>query len=432
MKDQQNINCDLLIIGAGFAGMVAAARAAHLGLKTVQVGNSSNLFLVSGLFDLLGVYPIDTGQIIDAPGTGFKTLRKDTPLHPYSTTDYNQVLESFDFLKKFLAAAGLEYHSNRDKNHLVLTAAGTFKPSFMVPKTFLKGCDIKQGAKRLLLVDFKGFREFSAKQIAIVLKNSCTNLKISTLTIEIPISKTIAAIPLANLFEDDQFLNYLSKEILPFSKQVDLVGLPCVCGVKESLGTMRKLEEMTGLDCFEIPGLPPSIPGLRLKNAFEKQLSQKGVTALNYSNIKFDQFRENQFIFHAPNQAPNQDRHTQITSRGVVLGSGRFHGGGLHATRKGISETIFNLPVYQPAKRDLWHNLNFFNPKGHGINLAGLETDPAFRPLNRNRKPLFKALYAVGSILAHNDFARLKSGSGVSCVSAFTAVNHFYTLSGQQ
>ncbi len=426
MKDKQNITCDLLIIGAGFAGMVAAARASSLGLNTVQVGNSSNLFLVSGLFDFLGVYPIASGQVLGSPRAGFEKLRNDSPFHPYSKTGFKKVLESFDFLKSFLSSAGLDYQSNQD-NYSVLTAAGTFKPSFMVPKTFSKGCDINQGAKRLLLVDFKGLREFSAKQIANVIQDTCSQApisgSISTLTIEIPeISGTLNPIQMANLFEDDQFLNYLSKKIMPFSKKTDLVGLPAVCGLNNSFATMEKLEEMTGLDCFEIPGMPPSLPGLRLKNAFEKQLVHNQVTFLNNSKIQSHGIQNDQFVLNAATQ--NMD--TQITTKGVILASGRFQGGGLHAKREAITETIFNLLVCQPEKRNQWYHLNFFNPKGHAINQAGIETDHTFRPVNKDKTPVFNRLYAAGSILAHNDWVRLKSGSGVSCVSAFTAVNAFY------
>ncbi len=132
--------------------------------------------------------------------------------------------------------------------------------------------------------------------------------------------------------------------------------------------------------------------------------------------------KDNQFILNAATQNMN----TRITTKGVVLASGRFPGGGLHAQREMITETVFNLPVCQPEKRSQWYQLKFFNPNGHCINKAGIETDDAFKPVDKSKTPIFKNLYAVGSILAHNDWVRLKSGSGVSCVSAVTAVNDFY------
>jgi len=421
MKDRQDITCDLVIIGAGFAGMVAAARASSLGLQTVQVGSSSNLFLISGLLDLLGVYPIASGHALKTHTKGLERLGADMPEHPYSKITYQTIMDSFNFLKSFLKSAGLSYRSDRNENCFALTAAGTFKPSFMVPETFSKGCTIQQEAKRLLFIDFKGLREFSAKQLVSVTHDTC--LETAALTIDIPgLAGSLNPNQLANLFEDTQFVKHLAEKILPFSQQTDLVGLPAVCGLSNSLETIRMLEKLTGLGCFEIPGLPPSIPGLRLKNAFEKQLSQQNVIFLSNSKITAHAVEGHQFVL----TATNQNMNIQIKAKGVILATGRFFGGGLHAGREGVCETLFGLPVYQPEQRSQWHHLNFFNLKGHSINTAGLETDGVFRPLDRNIRPAFDTLYAVGSILAHNDWIRLKSGSGVSCVTAYTAVNHFY------
>ncbi|MBU1340247.1 MAG: glycerol-3-phosphate dehydrogenase subunit GlpB [Proteobacteria bacterium] len=421
MKDKQNITCDLLIIGAGFAGMVAAACSSSLGLNTVQVGNSSELFLASGLFDLLGVYPTDPSSIIKNPGEGLKKLQADIPDHPYSKTSYENIIKSFEFLKQFLESAGLKYHSSGNKNTFILTSAGTFKPTFMVPQTFVKGCQIKEARKRVLFVNFKGLREFSAKQIANVIHN--TGIDTSILTIELPDTYGgLNPVQLAGLFEDSEFLDFFSKKIIPFSDKTDLVGIPAVCGIHKSLDILTTLEKMTGLDFFEIPGLPPSVPGLRLKNAFEKKLSQNNVIFLSNSKITAHTFEDHHFIL----TAANQNTKFTITAKGVILATGRFPGGGLHAKRDQITETVFNLPVYQPEQRNLWHKLNFFDPKGHSINTAGLETDASYRPVDTNRNPIFENLYAIGTLLAHNDWVRLKSGSGVSCVTACTAVNDFY------
>jgi len=185
---------------------------------------------------------------------------------------------------------------------------------------------------------------------------------------------------------------------------------------------MKTLEKETGLGFFEIPGLPPSIPGLRLKHAFEKKLSQQHVTFLSKAVIKSSHFENHRFTV----EAENQNMINRIQAKGVILATGRFSGGGLHAKRDVIHETVFNLPVFQPEHRNKWHQLDFFDQKGHMINQAGLEPDSFFRPVDSADNPAFQHLYAIGSILAHNDWVRLKCGSGVSSVSAFTAVNHFY------
>jgi glycerol-3-phosphate dehydrogenase subunit B len=114
-----------------------------------------------------------------------------------------------------------------------------------------------------------------------------------------------------------------------------------------------------------------------------------------------------------------------VQSRGVVLASGRFIGGGLHADRKRIRETIFDLPVCQPTDRTKWHRRDFLDPRGHPINEAGLETDDDFRPLNGSGRPAFKTLFAAGSILAHQDWIRTKCGAGLAIATAYGAINSF-------
>lgn len=426
MKIRKNKTCDVLVVGAGLAGMTAAARASSLGLKTIQAGNASALFFASGLFDLLGVYPIDSGVPLTDPWTAIKTLQNDHTEHPYSKVTPTRIRESFQFLLDFLKSAGLDYYlpDHLDKlktNTTILTSVGTVKPTFIVPETISKGCDIHTRHQNCLILDFKGLRGFSAKQAASGLKTNPGESFIRT--IECPETKSgLTPVHLAGLFETKPFIQLLSDQIRVFSGKADNVGIPAVCGVHNSLDIMNDLEHQTGMKLFEIPGMPPSIPGLRLKNAFEKGLSRAGVTFLSHSKIKFNAMDKDRFTL----TAVNDNFETRITAQCVILATGRFPGGGLFAKRNRILETVFDLPVFQPENREQWHQLNFFDPKGHPINQAGLETDDTFRPLDKTGGPAHENLYAAGSILAHNDWVRLKSGAGVSCVSAYTAVNSFY------
>jgi glycerol-3-phosphate dehydrogenase subunit B len=421
MNNQEQIKCDLLVIGRGFAGMAAVAKASALGLKTVQAGSSSSFFLSSGLIDVLGVYPANKAKILQTPEQGLTKIRTDNPNHPYSKISDEKIFESLTFLDDFLKDAGLLYQTKNRNNSFILTAAGTFKPSYMVPKTFLNGCAKNLNGKRVLFVDFKGLKGYSARQIANVVHKICPQS--SSLTIEVPnLSGDLAPMALANLFEDDHFLKMIAKKIQSKMENVDLVGFPATCGIHDSFNIVEKLEKLIGCPCFEIPGLPPSIPGLRLKNAFEKKISQHDVIVLNKAKIKFDSFKDHTFFM----TAVNQNMTTSIQASGVILATGHFQGGGLHADRRVIEETVFNLPVFQPEQRSHWCDLNFFNPDGHAINQAGIETNEMFQPIDKKNNPQYEHLYAAGLILAHNDWVRLKSGSGVSCASAVTAVEHFY------
>lgn len=423
-ENQEHISCDVLIIGAGFAGMAACARASELGLKTIMAGNSSQLYFASGLFDFLGVYPLDPGTLLTNPEAGLEFLKKEIPDHPYSKTGLKSILKSFDFITDYLKSAGLEYETSKGRNISVLTAAGTFKPTFLVPET-IKKCQMINKSKNLLIIDFKGLTGFSAKQIAAPLKGKLNS--VHTLSIELAPDKTVLhPMHIASMFENNDFLKKIAKKISNCGYKADLLGMPAVCGINKSIDILTKLEKMTNLDIFEIPMMPPSIPGLRLKDAFERQFAKQfknnRVQFLSQAKIKSEIINENDFILNAV----NQNMETRIKAKYVVLASGRFQSGGLYAHRKQILETVFNLPIHQPAHRNLWHHRNLFEKQGHLINTSGIETDNVFRPVDSDGSIFHKNLYAAGTILAHNDWARLKSGSGVSALSAFTAVNDFY------
>ena len=62
MAQSETIHCQLMVIGAGMAGMAAALFAARRRVSTVQVGLPAEIIYASGLIDLLGVHPIEKGR----------------------------------------------------------------------------------------------------------------------------------------------------------------------------------------------------------------------------------------------------------------------------------------------------------------------------------------------------------------------------------
>jgi glycerol-3-phosphate dehydrogenase subunit B len=113
----------------------------------------------------------------------------------------------------------------------------------------------------------------------------------------------------------------------------------------------------------------------------------------------------------------------RVSARAVVLATGRFTGRGLTADRGQVHESILGLPVHQPSSREAWHQHDFLDPSGHAINRAGLRVDDAWRPLDAGGKPAWPRLFAVGSILAHQDWMRSKCGSGLAIATAWAAMD---------
>ena len=181
------------------------------------------------------------------------------------------------------------------------------------------------------------------------------------------------------------------------------------------------MEKALGTTVFEIPTLAPSVTGMRTKEAYIGHLRNTGVRHFPVA-VKDIQTGENGgFRFEVTEGFQN----FEINAERMILATGRFLGKGLGVNDVGvIKEMLFDLPVTQADHRSQWFDRDFFNKKGHAVNRAGVETDAVFRPLKGDRKPFNDGLYAAGSVLAHQDWKREKSGAGISIVSAYKAVAH--------
>ncbi|MCG8618599.1 MAG: glycerol-3-phosphate dehydrogenase subunit GlpB [Desulfobacterales bacterium] len=418
--------CDLLIIGAGLAGMTAAARASENGLSCVVAGNPSSLMFSSGLMDYLGVYPAGSGQVLGSPEAGLSELTRDLPGHAYAFTGHDAVLESFEFIRGVLAEAGLTYTMNGE-NQTFLTSMGTVKPSYMVPETMAAGVLNERTDQRLLVAGIQGLQGFSPVQVA---EGASERFReAGAVQTGLPgIQSVVPPQALAEMMSTPDIQNMFIDQVRPHAKSADLCGVPAVMGGLDCGAVVSRLRDELGLPVFEIPGGPPSIPGLRLKQAFEGLLAARNIPFLSNMQMADPVFDGKCFTLGC-DQGPDE---VTVRARGVVLASGRFFGNGLHARRERVVETLFRLDVLQPKGRNLWHDNRFLAPEGHRINKAGIRTDERFRPLDERDRPVYDNLYAVGSILAWNDWARLKSGSGAALVSACRAVDAFTESTGDR
>jgi glycerol-3-phosphate dehydrogenase subunit B len=206
--------------------------------------------------------------------------------------------------------------------------------------------------------------------------------------------------------------------IKPLLGDARVVGLPAVLGLGRSREVHAAFEAGLGVPVFEIPTMPTSVPGLRLLGALEAVVSARGVRRRQQAGVRALTWDGGMAILDLEG-VPGGER---VSASAVVLATGRFSGRGLTADRQCVRESILGLPVHQPASRDAWHQRNFLDPAGHAINHAGLRIDDAWRPLDASGKPAWPRLFAIGSILAHQDWMRSKCGSGLAIATAWAAV----------
>ena len=412
------IHCDLMVIGAGTAGMAAAGFAARHGLTTVGAGAAGEIIYASGCIDVLGVHPTDPPRPWADPWAGIEALRADQPDHPYAKIPIAAVKAAVTDFVSELTAAGLPYRIEDDRNTWVLTPAGTRRPTYAVPASLWAGAEALDRGAPCLIVGIEGLKRFSAEGIAAV-----SGPSLRAARIRLPdFQGEVYAEPLARFLETDPGRSVLAEAVRPHLGEAEAVGFPAVLGVGRVAAVTADLSDRLGRPVFEIPTLPPSVTGLRLREALFRMAPQWGVRPLYplmieprprvTANGGFDLTADGGL------RGP-----IRIRAKAVILATGRFVGGGLRADRGRIREPLFDLPVRAPDARSDWHRIDFFDSRGHPVNRGGLTVDATFRPVDETGRPVYDRLFAAGAILAHGDWTRTKCGSGMAIATAWAAVS---------
>ncbi len=419
MDNLKTIETDMMVIGSGMAGMAASLFAAQSGIDTVQVGITGEINFASGLIDLLGVHPVDKGTRLANPWEGIEQLVKDEPLHPYGLMTHAEIEAAMTQCLSFLDQVGLPYRSNGRSNSELVMPVGTVKTTYAVPHSMFAGVEALASQTPTLLVDFLGLKGFSARQILETIGTAWPALKMTR--IAFPNAKgELYAEHAARTLEVAANRKALADAIEPHLGTAQAVGMPAVLGIYRTQEILADLQKQLAIPVFEVPTMVPAITGLRLREAFEQHLPKMGVRAFYQQKVlEAEVLSDGGFQFLVGNQMPEM----RVRAQKTILASGRFFGKGLCANRARIRETIFNLPVDQPDERVLWHHKDLLHAQGHPINRAGVRVDAQFRPTDAAGSVIHDRLYAVGSILAHQDWVRQKCGSGLSIATAYGAVS---------
>lgn len=439
---EPDCSCDLMVVGAGMAGMAAALFASSRGLSVAQAGALGGIDFSTGMLDLLGMHPVEELHAVDNPWQGLEALRRDEPHHPYGLVPDADVRAAFEDFTAFLAEAGLPYDGYADRNARVLTCLGTVKPTYRAPHSMWPGVQAMERKLPCLIIDFIGLKGFSGRQIVEVRGPEWPGLR----SVRIPFPGCAGELypeHLAWSLTEMDVVDWLAESVAEHVQDAQAVGFPAVLGPyaapastassTASVGAassglydvIARLRERLGVEVFEIPTMPPSIAGLRLRAAFETFLPGRGVRIYPQKRVaEWERTDNGGFRFHIAG-AGEGDIEAVVEARGAILAGGRFFGKGLTADRHAVHEPLFGLPVLQPKHRDEWHREDFFDARGHPLNRTGVEVDARLRPLSENGHPAFPNLFAAGSILANQDWMRAKCGAGLAIATAYAAVQSY-------
>lgn len=416
---------DVLVIGMGLSGLSAAWRASQRGkrVKVIAKGGGA-LFWQTGCIDVLGYLPRDFERLVESPLQAIQELSVLSPRHPYSLLGFQQLDAALKSFQDLCASYELPYSGSLEKNWYLPSATGALRPTCLAPFSMVTG-DLNNH-QPMLIVGIQGFPDFYAHWIAANLSKQ--GIPSQAVILELPALKKktfITSRVLAESFDQSDFLEEFIQIMQAQLKREDpqhaaRIGFPAILGLKNHTKVMRRLQESLSAEIFEIPTLPPSIPGMRLHRLLIHAIQAKGGRVYDGMQVIKAEFTSDHHVEKVFSEAAARQKPHQAAE--FILATGGLLGGGFAASYSdGIHEQVFNLPVDAPVDRNLWFAPNFLSSRPHPIFTCGLEVDQDLRPLGNNQKERVNNLRIVGTNLAGGDFIRQRAMEGVALLSGYLA-----------
>lgn len=131
---------NVIVVGAGFSGLVAAAKAAEMGKKVLIISKGQgDVNLTSGCIDILGCLPNSNRICSVHTDRNLQLLVEQFPEHPYAKVGLGAVQESINYFLQLTKELGYPYQGDMKTNYLLPTTFGTVRPTGLVPATMDKG-----------------------------------------------------------------------------------------------------------------------------------------------------------------------------------------------------------------------------------------------------------------------------------------------------
>ena len=408
----------IVVVGAGLAGLVAAIRLAREGMQvSVVARGAGSLHLSPGTLDVLGYDPDPVASPRDALAA-FIAARPD---HPYATLAPH-LEESIAWFREVVPAMRIE--GGLDRNMLLPSAIGVPRPTAFAPAAIAAG-DLS-AIRRVAVVGFHPLKDFFPRLLAENLSRSALpgGASVEARPIDLTVSPRpgradVGGPVYARAFDEPDFRARMADALRVRIEAGEHVALPAIVGMRHAGEAWDDLRERLGAPVFEIPTLPPSVPGMRLQHELLNAFAAAGgrlVLGPTAVGCESGGGRLTAIVVR------DAVRERAISADAVVLATGGFSAGGLELDSFGaLRETVLGLAVTGPPEgtprlspRQLDHQ---------PLMSAGLTVDDALRPVDASGAATWGNLHAAGTIVGGAAPWREKSGEGIAIAGGYRAAS---------
>jgi len=333
---------DAVVIGAGTAGLTAGALLAEGGARVVVVAKGvGSTHLAPGTVDVLGYDP----DRVEAPGAALAGFVAAHPEHPYARLGPDAVEPALEWFRAKVQAGpqpGYAYVGDLARNHMLPTAAGALRPSALVPETMAPG-DAAADTSPVCVAGMRVLRDFHPELCAANL--TAAGIPARAVELEVDMGRADAnALGLARRLDDPSFRAAFAGQLGSKLRGGERVALPAMLGLRDPHRVWTELQERLDTPVFEIPTLPPSVPGMRLSDVLRAALRAAGGRLVLGSEVvggERDGARVSAVRVHA------SGHDVLYHARWFVLAAGGLNSGSIELGSDWVvRETALGLPVH--------------------------------------------------------------------------------------
>ena len=419
---------DVIVIGAGPAGLLAAYIAGRRGARVrVLASGIGTTHVMPGWLGVLHT----SGAARSLPGA-LEGWTATHPEHPYALAGLDALHQGIAALREVCEPAGINYVGDLRTNLNLPTALGATIQAALAPESFAAGNLITPG--EILIAGPEGWRDFYPRLCAENLDRQGFSAR--GVTFPMPEIKTgrfdVTPVGLARLFEQPPIRERVAGYLRARLGGATRVGLPAVIGLERHSEAWHDLQDRLGVPVFELATLPPSVPGMRLFNAFKQALARVSIPLLLDMTVARGVVEGNRA---GGVVVPNPSREAIYRAGTVILATGGLYGGGITTDHRGeMREAIFGLPLNVPGDPGDWFEATFLShdspnrvsfPAGrpHAIHLAGVRVSASMQPVDETGRVIMENVRVAGRLLAGYDPLGEGSAEGVWLATAHRAAS---------